>query len=153
MNPAVTNMFNVSHAPIVLAELHVWPAPIPTSNSTAYTAAVPSFSLLTDASWKASPSDTAHIGAWKNGNFGGDRVDARLSQPDWSSTSVDDSAWSDAAVYPQPHGVRLSSEVLEPNRLRDAVRAKTVMKQEGYVLVNQCNRSIERLSPCNQGWF
>lgn len=151
MNPAVTNMFNVSHAPIVLAELHVWPAPKATSNSTADTAAVPSFSLLTDASWKASPSDTAHIGAWKNGNFGGDRVDARLSKTDWSSTSMDDSAWSDAAVYPKPHGVRLSSEVLEPNRLRDVVQAKTVTQEEGYLLVNPCSRGTETLLPRIQG--
>lgn len=110
VNPAKTNLFNVSHAPLAMAELSVFQAGHQT------------MTLLTDASWKASPSDTAHIGAWKNGNFGGDRVDARLSQPGWSVTATDDSAWSAAEVYALPPGIMLASEILEPNRMREVSR-------------------------------
>ena len=52
VNPAKTNMFNVSHAPLAMAELTI----------TYSHAKTPPLKLRTDGTWKASPSDTAHLG-------------------------------------------------------------------------------------------
>ena len=49
-------------------------------------------------------------------------MDARLSQPGWSVTATDDSAWSAAEVYALPPGIMLASEILEPNRMREVSR-------------------------------
>lgn len=88
-------------------------------------------------------SDTVHLGEWRNSNFGGDRVDARLSQPDWSSplsqnsfiSDIRSSGWSAVQEYTLP-GRTVTPEVLEPNRLREAIAAKTItpMPTLGYVV-------------------
>ena len=118
VNPPVSNLFNSSAgSPIAIARL-VLTTPGKTT-----------VLMSTDGAWKAATSDTTHRGAWTNSDFGGDRVDTRLSQPLWSSASFDDSSWAHAqAMASAPAGRVLSNDVSEPNRLREAVPARSVTK-------------------------
>ena len=119
VNPAVTNMFNTTKAPLVLAAVRYFPG----SNALATT---PRTLLVTNASWSGHPSSTRHIGLWKNSNFGGDRVDGNLSDPAWSHPlRPKQQPWEAAKVYPLP-GRSLSMDVAEPNQRRDVIRPKTV---------------------------
>jgi hypothetical protein len=125
VNPKRVDMFNVSRdvttAPVAMAELHVLP-----KIGSEKRAEFSTFVLGTDKTWRASPSDTAHVGLWTNSNYGGDRVDARLSQPGWASPTVSDTQWATAAEYSVPNR-KLVPEVLEPNRLRETIPAVAIM--------------------------
>ena len=118
VNPPVSNLFNSSAgSPIAIARL-VLTTPGKTT-----------VLMSTDGAWKAAASDTTHRGAWTNSDFGGDRVDTRLSQPLWSSPAFDDSSWAHAqAMASAPAGRVLSNDVSEPNRLREAVPVRSVTK-------------------------
>ncbi|NJL18774.1 MAG: hypothetical protein HC901_00130 [Bdellovibrionaceae bacterium] len=55
--------------------------------------------VVTDTTWKARVSSSKHLGRWKNSNFGGDEIDARLHIPGWNAVGFNDSGWSNPAVY------------------------------------------------------
>eukprot|EP00729_Bicosta_minor_P000938 gene938-22963_t len=81
--------------------------------------------------WRVSASDTLHRGLWQNSNFGGDFVRGALAQPDWASvTGGVGPSWvagGSAKVFPTPSGRILSTEVLEPNRVRETIKVKQVI--------------------------
>ena len=74
-----------------------------------------SIRVVSDDSWKASPSARRHIGGWRFGAFGGELLDARLHQPDWNQTEFDDSSWQ-AVETPDVAGIELSAQMVQPNR-------------------------------------
>ena len=67
----------------------------------------------------------------QNSNFGGDFVRGALAQPDWASvTGGVGPSWvagGSAKVFPTPSGRILSTEVLEPNRVRETIKVKQVI--------------------------
>jgi len=72
--------------------------------------------VASDASWKTHPSPLTGIGHWKAREFGGERYDARLETPGWSTAKFDDSNWGRIKVFDN-HTQALSAEMIEPNRL------------------------------------
>lgn len=55
--------------------------------------------VVTDSSWKISPSFISTSGNWTFGNFGGEHVDAALENPNWNKVDFDDSAWKTATEF------------------------------------------------------
>eukprot|EP00658_Telonema_sp_P-2_P037019 TRINITY_DN26667_c0_g1_i2.p1 TRINITY_DN26667_c0_g1~~TRINITY_DN26667_c0_g1_i2.p1 ORF type:complete len:192 (+),score=35.74 TRINITY_DN26667_c0_g1_i2:21-596(+) len=90
--------------------------------------------LVTNSSWKVRLSDTQHIGRWRNSDFGGDRVDARLSIPDWATPSSRDAGWSNPREFNLSQH-QLSPDLAEPNRVREQIRANSVAPYQGGFLV------------------
>jgi alpha-L-rhamnosidase len=82
--------------------------------------------VLSDATWRCSPSDTWHIGKWQNSNFGGDSVNAMMVTGDWNQPDFDDSQWTLAATTDP--GLTLSSDIIEPNRMVKKIPA-SIIKQ------------------------
>lgn len=80
--------------------------------------------ILSDQTWRYSPSDTWHLGKWQNSDFGGDSVNAMLSTKDWNQPEFDDKHWEYAAV--NNPGLALTSDHIEPNRMVKQIRASAV---------------------------
>ena len=85
----------------------------------------PPVTIVTDASWKTSPSPITFIGGWVYRDFGGELVDARLDNPEWCSPGFDDSRWNAASIIPV-EAVPLSSELVQPNRITATLPAVAV---------------------------
>lgn len=58
--------------------------------------------VVTDRTWRCKPSSYATIGPWRWDQFGGERYDARLDIPSWSSPKYDDTDWQPAEVIAPP---------------------------------------------------
>ena len=113
VNPKVSNMFNTTKAPLVLATVRMYSGQASTLAGT----------VITNDKWMAHRSDTVHIGMWHNSDFGGDRVDANNALPDWASPSLVPTApdgWEPAQVYTLKGRV-LSTDQAEPTQIRDTV--------------------------------
>jgi alpha-L-rhamnosidase len=80
--------------------------------------------VLSDTSWRYSPSDTWHLGKWQNADFGGDSVNAMLTPSGWNTTEFDDSRWKSAAALDP--GLTLSSDYIEPNRTVNQISASFI---------------------------
>jgi hypothetical protein len=127
VNPRVSNLFNSSAGSAIAIARLALTTTTDDAVAAGTDAATATVVLGTGGAWKASASDTVHRGLWKNSDFGGDRVDARLSQPLWSSPNFDDSGWAAARVVAAaPEGRVLSNDVSEPNRLRETIPARSV---------------------------
>ncbi|HNR97921.1 MAG TPA: family 78 glycoside hydrolase catalytic domain [Planctomycetota bacterium] len=91
--------------------------------------------IATDATWRARPSPNLLLGVWNFMNFGGERWNAAEDAPDWCAPDYDDSTWAKAAAYAVP--LRLSAEMVEPNRLIKEIRPVAVEEIEnGAYLVD-----------------
>lgn len=73
--------------------------------------------LFTDEAWKVAGSACFRIGNWKSGQYGGERVDARLDETDWTAAGYDDSAWAKAFVADVPDHT-VAAQPCEPNRVQ-----------------------------------
>eukprot|EP00039_Didymoeca_costata_P002489 m.60515 g.60515 ORF g.60515 m.60515 type:complete len:960 (-) comp11329_c0_seq1:22-2901(-) len=131
VNPKVNDLFNATNAPLVLGEVQI----IPENGET-------STVIATDETWKASQSDTVHIGAWHNSDFGGDLVDTRLSIPNWSSPSFDDSKWQSATIF-DLQGRRLQTDLIEPTQKREIILADFVNCSKSSVKL--CEYKMEQV--------
>jgi alpha-L-rhamnosidase len=72
--------------------------------------------VASDASWRTHASPLTGIGHWKAREFGGERYDARLERPGWSTGKFSDSDWEQVKMF-EDHPQVLSAEMIEPNRL------------------------------------
>ncbi|MBD3267940.1 Bacterial alpha-L-rhamnosidase, partial [bacterium] len=79
----------------------------------------PTQRITTDAGWITHPSPNTTIGVWDFMHFGGELYDARKEMPLWCSHRIDTSNWEPVTVY-YPK-VKVSAEMLEPNRVLDQV--------------------------------
>ncbi len=82
--------------------------------------------LITDETWKTHPSPNMLLGTWMFMNYGGELYDARKEIPGWSEASFDDTSWQPVAVY-HPR-LKLSAELLEPNRKVKLIRPVSITK-------------------------
>jgi alpha-L-rhamnosidase len=80
--------------------------------------------VISDSTWRYSPSNTWHLGKWENSDFGGDSVNAMISIKDWDQPEFDDSRWNGVAV--NNPGLALTSDHLEPNRMVKQIRASVI---------------------------
>ena len=69
--------------------------------------------IATDSEWRTRPSPVSHLGPWRFGSYGGERIDLRRDLPGWNNADFDDSAWEPATVY--DCDVELVADTLEPN--------------------------------------
>ena len=77
-------------------------------------------SVLTDASWKASPSAIR-----RSDLYGGEVYDARLEQRGWQQTGFNDSTWKPATVADTPE-IAVSSQLTDPVRVVLTLRPKQI---------------------------
>jgi alpha-L-rhamnosidase len=81
----------------------------------------------TDTSWKTSNSGLYKIGAHVWNDFGGERIDARESVPDWSRAGLDTASWRPAIPAQAPGGV-VRSQPCPPNRIGKVIPAAAVTR-------------------------
>lgn len=55
--------------------------------------------LSTDTSWKTKKSHSEYYGNWDILDFGGETIDDRKKEDDWSAIDYDDSNWANASIY------------------------------------------------------
>ena len=72
--------------------------------------------LGTDRTWLARESPRSRIGMWCWGNYGGERVDARLDVPDWSKVGCKTETWREALEMTPREGA-VSAQSCPPNRI------------------------------------
>lgn len=79
----------------------------------------------TGPEWKTRPSGYSHIGSWKWGDFGGERIDAAAHLPDWGQPGLDTAAWTNAVEAPAPSGpsVNLAGPL---NRIGERIPARQI---------------------------
>ncbi|KPL12551.1 MAG: hypothetical protein AMS26_17170 [Bacteroides sp. SM23_62] len=80
--------------------------------------------VLSDSTWRYSPSDTWHLGKWQNSDFGGDSVNALRTARDWNQPEFDDGSWENVSVH-NP-GLALTSDHIEPNRMVKQIPASAI---------------------------
>ena len=82
--------------------------------------------FATDKSWKFSSSNTFHLGAWQNSNFGGDFIDDSGRDITWTQDSNNQKFWKN--VDEVKFNLKLSSDFIEPNRKTKKISAIGVKK-------------------------
>ncbi len=80
--------------------------------------------VLSDSTWRYSPSNTWHLGKWENSDFGGDSVNAMMEMKDWNRAEFDDGRWESVSVHDP--GLILSSDHIEPNRMVRQIPASAI---------------------------
>ncbi len=85
--------------------------------------------IATDTTWKAHPSPITPLGKLESGQYGGERYDSRLENPDWAAVKFDDSAWGNAVQYNPPTPI-IAAQISEPNRVLGDIPAQSVKQQE-----------------------
>lgn len=95
--------------------------------------------------WKTHKSPIEILGSWSYANFGGERYNANLEIPGWSSANSNDSNWIYAKEY-NPQIEYLSSQIVEPDMIVDTIQAVSVseISWHHYLLTMQKNFT---------GWF
>jgi alpha-L-rhamnosidase len=90
--------------------------------------------IVTDATWKAHPSHITPLGRGMSRSYGGERVEAEKEIARWNAADYDDSRWAPAAIHHPPTPV-IAAQMMEPNRLLDAIRLASVEPvDDGFVL-------------------
>ena len=72
--------------------------------------------IASDETWRGSPSPYGTLGPWYWDHYGGERYDARLDNPVWSSADYDDRQWAGVEVIAPP-GVAAESQSCPLNRV------------------------------------
>lgn len=85
--------------------------------------------VVTDESWRASPSPYTTIGPWKWGDFGGERYDARLENAAWCEVGCEDSAWSQAEITPAPEA-ESQAQAAPLNKIGEVIPAVDCTRDE-----------------------
>ncbi len=79
----------------------------------------------TDASWTCRTSGRSITGSWSWGHFGGERVDARLDVPRWSTPELATTDWVGVTELPDP-GIVAESQKNPPDRVINICPALSV---------------------------
>jgi alpha-L-rhamnosidase len=89
-------------------------------------------SLCSDPSWKCRVSSSENLGLWKGGGqgeYGGERIDARTHVADWNEASCDDGDWAHASAYKK--SLLLSADMMEPDRKVETLKPVSVAEKNG----------------------
>jgi alpha-L-rhamnosidase len=78
--------------------------------------------IVSDATWKCEPSPYTTLGPWAWNQYGGERYDARLENPDWCHPRWDGGDWSPVEVLPDP-GIPASAQSCPVNRIGKRIPA------------------------------
>jgi len=83
--------------------------------------------VITDGSWKTHDSPLTALGHAASGQYGGEEYNATLDQPGWCAAGFDARGWEPAKVFEaQPQ--KVSSEMIEPNRLLDVIKPVAITR-------------------------
>ena len=83
--------------------------------------------VVTDSSWKISPSNISVTGNWTFGNFGGEHVDAAGENPNWNKVDFDDSAWKTATEFAPK--LEITAQATPINVLTAPIRPVSIEKK------------------------
>ena len=70
----------------------------------------------TDRNWTFAPSSHSRLGAWRWGNMGGERIDARKAIPDWSTIDCETGDWLSVLEVDAPD-LLVTAQPCPPNRI------------------------------------
>ncbi len=104
-----------------------------------------SATVPSDGSWKTHASPITGMGGWKARQFGGERYDARIEKPGWSTAAFSDADWNRVRVF-GPRQQTLSAETIEPDRLVERLVPASVQRKPDGSLRIDMGRSLT-------GWF
>jgi alpha-L-rhamnosidase len=91
--------------------------------------------IVTDATWKAKPSNITPLGGGTSGSYGGELVEAEKDIADWNAANYDDSAWQAATIHHPPTPV-IAAQMMEPNHVRDEIHPASVEPIEGGFVID-----------------
>ena len=77
--------------------------------------------LKSDTSWKTKKSNTEYYGDWDILRFGGETIDDRKREDNWSASDYDDSSWANTVVY---NHVELNAKIPEGNNISFALNSR-----------------------------
>jgi alpha-L-rhamnosidase len=80
--------------------------------------------MVSDTSWRCEVSSSENSGEIRYNDNGGEVIDARRQNPNWNRADFDDSKW-EHPVEVKINAV-LSAHMVEPTRIIDTIRAKTI---------------------------
>ena len=96
----------------------------------------------TDGTWKLRQSPLYPLGRGTAfGDYGGERYDARQELPEWNSVRLDDSGWSNAAVFDPPK-VATAAQMVQPNRIMETLKARRVWEWSPGVYGLEMERNL-----------
>ena len=79
----------------------------------------------TDSTWKGRNSGYSRIGTWHSGDYGGEKVNAKLLLPDLKSLTADAAEWSPVLVSADP-GYEATPQITELNAIREIIPADSI---------------------------
>lgn len=82
-------------------------------------------SFGTGPDWKTRPSGYSHIGNWKWGDFGGERIDAAAHEVGWCQPDLDTTSWTNTVEAPAPQGTPVN-HIGPLNRIGERISARTI---------------------------
>ena len=124
--------YRVKDKPLVMAQIEV---SLPDGQSV---------QIATGDTWKTHRSPMSPTGVWAGPGYGGECYDARLEVPNWCDAACDLSKWDSAAIFTP--NVRLSAEMIEPNRRIETLKPVAIKKQGPGVFRVDMGRNYA-------GWF
>jgi alpha-L-rhamnosidase len=110
--------------------------------------------LVTDTSWVTSPSDRKLLGTWRWGDFGGEQVDARISDPDWWQEDLSAQNWvpvvvatvADVPCTAQPCRGNTGFAVIKPQTI-EVLDNETILVDFGTNLTGMMQLNFRKLKP------
>ena len=82
-------------------------------------------SFGTGPDWKTRPSGYSHIGNWKWGDFGGERIDSAAHVAGWCQPGLDTTSWTNAVEASAPQGPPVN-HIGPLNRIGERIPAKNI---------------------------
>ncbi len=100
--------------------------------------------IKTDTAWKTKKSYTNYYGKWDILNFGGETVDDRKREDDWSAVAYDDSNWMQANVYDYK---ALNAKIPEGNNISFALNSNKNREVRGLFTPITAELSAQMVEP------
>ena len=82
--------------------------------------------VCTDSTWSGRNSGYSCIGTWRSGDYGGEKVDARLLLTDLTASALDAASWTDVFTA-EDTGYEASPQTTEMNSITEVIKADTVI--------------------------
>ena len=90
--------------------------------------------VCTDTGWLTKASDRSLLGTWRWGDFGGERVDANLTDPDWWKNTAIDSTWNQAILAEVPD-VPCTAQGCAENTIHTIISPESVSQLDEETIV------------------
>ncbi|WP_396635706.1 family 78 glycoside hydrolase catalytic domain [Maribacter sp. R77961] len=100
--------------------------------------------LKTDTTWKTKKSHSEYYGDWDILRFGGETIDDRKREDNWSTADYDDSNWMNATVYDHKE---LNARIPEGNNISFALNSNKSREVRGLYTPITAQLSAQMVEP------